>query len=226
MIISIPILLLWKVQISLRRKLALGGILCLSIFMIVIAIIRISLGNLAGGQVDAAWVIFWLHMEASVAVLVNSVSAFRALFVAAKSSKYDEKGNGLLGSFSSGRLASKARLLWPSKWSRHSQKSDSSPDVSRRDPTFPGTSHSGFKTHIGHDSPSDRAFDHSQLESGQGPDLPLQVHVRQDISLNDAVRSTSHTDLLLSIFALTCGEQISSSSLEAERRKPSVEVFV
>lgn len=50
--------------------------------MIIIAIIRIAAGNVSHGQVDAAWAIFWLQVEASVAVMVVSVSAFRALFVA------------------------------------------------------------------------------------------------------------------------------------------------
>ncbi len=90
LLITIPILLLWNVQISIRRKLILGGILCLSVFMIIIAIVRISTGRNAKGQVDTAWVIFWLQAEACVALMVVSVSAFRALFMAQKASRYNQ----------------------------------------------------------------------------------------------------------------------------------------
>ena len=81
LVISIPVCLLWRVHLSLRRKLALGGTLCLSIFMIVIVIIKVSTGTIADGQVDSPWVLFWLHVEAAVAVIVISITAFRVLFV-------------------------------------------------------------------------------------------------------------------------------------------------
>ena len=81
LVISIPVLLLRQVRISLRRKILLGAILSLSIFMIVTSIIRISAGNIIDGQIDTTWAIFWLQAEAAIAVMVVSVSAFRALFV-------------------------------------------------------------------------------------------------------------------------------------------------
>ncbi|MCJ1350998.1 MAG: hypothetical protein MMC33_000980 [Icmadophila ericetorum] len=80
LLISIPAILLWRVHISLRRKLLLGGILCLSIFMIIISIIKITLADLPDGQVDSVWGIFWLQAEACVAVIMVSISAFRSLF--------------------------------------------------------------------------------------------------------------------------------------------------
>lgn len=81
-------MLLWNVQITLRRKLALWGILCLSIFTMITAVVRIAGGNINHGQVDTAWAIFWLQTEAAVAVIVVSMTAFRALFVAHKASKH------------------------------------------------------------------------------------------------------------------------------------------
>ncbi|MCJ1310649.1 hypothetical protein MMC25_004315 [Agyrium rufum] len=79
--ISIPIFLLWNVKITLRRKLILGAIFSLSVFMIAIAIIRVSKQRLANGTTDPVWAFFWLGIEASVAVIVNSGTAFRSLFV-------------------------------------------------------------------------------------------------------------------------------------------------
>ena len=87
-LISIPVLLLWNVQINVRRKLILGSILCLSIFMVVLAIVRVSTGESSSGQVDSAWVIFLLQAEACVALIVVSVSAFRALFMARQETKH------------------------------------------------------------------------------------------------------------------------------------------
>ncbi|KAL8702465.1 MAG: hypothetical protein Q9201_004370 [Fulgogasparrea decipioides] len=88
-IITIPIALLWRVKIDLRRKFGLGAMLCLSVFTIVIAIVRISGGNTADGQVDSSWVIFWLQMEAAVAVMVASIAAYRALFIFERSHKQE-----------------------------------------------------------------------------------------------------------------------------------------
>lgn len=86
-VISIPIMLLWNVRITLRHKLALWGVLCLSIFTALTSIIKVAGGNINNGQVDAAWAVFWLQAEAAVAVIVVSISAFRALFVAQRASK-------------------------------------------------------------------------------------------------------------------------------------------
>ena len=81
-------LLLWNVQISIRRKLALGGILCLSVCTMIISIIKVAGGNTTDGGVDTSWVLFWYEIEAAVAIIVVSVSAFRALFIAHQAMKY------------------------------------------------------------------------------------------------------------------------------------------
>lgn len=85
LVVSIPILLLWSVKINLRRKLGLGSLLCLSIFAIITNIIRASGHKLNNGQDDVAWVLFWLEMEACVALIANSMTAFRSLFAAGTS---------------------------------------------------------------------------------------------------------------------------------------------
>ena len=120
-VISIPVVLLWNVQIGLRRKLALWGILCLSIFTMITAVVRIAGGNINHGQVDTAWAIFWLQTEAAVAVIVVSMTAFRALFVAHKASKHQSpiQQNGLSSrSVWSKRLRSRDNsMTGPPPWS-------------------------------------------------------------------------------------------------------------
>ena len=74
-------LLLWRTQICLRKRLALGALLCLSIFLIIISIIKASAGDFINGLIDTIWAVFWLQAEASVAVIVSSITIFRSLFV-------------------------------------------------------------------------------------------------------------------------------------------------
>ena len=67
---SIPIHLLWKVQISLRRKLLLGGIFSLSLVIILFSILRIALitktRNSRKLLPEQTWVFLWGYIEASI----------------------------------------------------------------------------------------------------------------------------------------------------------------
>ena len=85
LVITIPVLLLWSVQINIRRKFGLGSLLCLSIFAIIINIIRLSGIKLKNKQDDTVWILFWNVIEACVAVMANSMTAFRSLFAAGTS---------------------------------------------------------------------------------------------------------------------------------------------
>lgn len=81
LVLIIPFHLLWRIQINLRQKLILGTTLCLSIFMIIIAIVRISSIRLPDHATDIVWAIFWQQVEACTAVIMVSLSAFRSFFV-------------------------------------------------------------------------------------------------------------------------------------------------
>ncbi|CAL8576790.1 hypothetical protein XPA_002655 [Xanthoria parietina] len=85
LIIIIPVALLWRVRISLRRKILLMFILGLSIFTIIVSIVRIAGAQFPNGSVDSAWVVFWLQLEAAVAVIIVSITSYRSLFVKEKS---------------------------------------------------------------------------------------------------------------------------------------------
>lgn len=82
LVVSIPIVLLWRVRINFRQKIGLGILLCLSLVMAIIAIARMSGINLTSKNVDIVWLAFWQQQECSVAVIMISISAFRSLFVA------------------------------------------------------------------------------------------------------------------------------------------------
>ena len=115
-------------QISIRRKLGLWCVLCLSIFTAMTAIVKVAGGNTSHGRVDSAWAIFWVQAEASIAVIVVSVSAFRALFVAHRASKPQSPAHG-----------SKMRSIWNRRYS---------PNES---PRIPSPSFTGVRTVISQD---------------------------------------------------------------------------
>lgn len=166
-VISIPVILLWNVKITLRRKLALWGILCLSIFTAITVVIKVAGGNISHGQVDSAWAIFWLQAEAAVAIIVVSITAFRALFVAHRASKQQSPAHH----------ASTSRSLLSKVVRRH----DDLPSAPA--PTFTGTG-----TYIRH-SP----YGAGSFEESRDVELPLQgpgILVTHDIS-SDKISCTS-----------------------------------
>lgn len=93
LIIMIPLLLLWKAKIKRSQKTFVGIFLCLSIGMIVIAIVRLSGLRVLDRYVDVQWEVFWLELEANVAVIMVSITAFRSLLglKALKSRKEKER---------------------------------------------------------------------------------------------------------------------------------------
>jgi len=100
LILSIPACLLWTVRIDFRRKAALASMLGLSVFMIIIAIIRVAAANLPGDVSDTSWLFFWQTMEAAVAVIMVVLTGFRSLFQQAASSS--SKGSKTYGNPSGG----------------------------------------------------------------------------------------------------------------------------
>ena len=63
------------------QKAALGVFLCRSLVMVIFSITRVSKISGASG-VDVPWVFFWQFAEASIAVLMGSLTVFRTLLIA------------------------------------------------------------------------------------------------------------------------------------------------
>lgn len=80
MIMAIPIGLLWTVQMSLRKKLALMGIFSLAVITTIFAIVRITSVSKTTHHVDASWLYMWNSIEVSVAIIVACLASFRSLF--------------------------------------------------------------------------------------------------------------------------------------------------
>lgn len=74
------------------QKFGLAVFLCLSICMIVMAIIRVS-GIRYRGKYDMTWAYMWQQIEACIAVTMLPLTAFRSIFVAAKPGVNNLKAN-------------------------------------------------------------------------------------------------------------------------------------
>lgn len=55
--------MLWKVQISLRQKLALGGIFLLTVVIMIFAVLRAVLVTSATNRIDPIWLYLWSYIE-------------------------------------------------------------------------------------------------------------------------------------------------------------------
>ncbi|KAL8714553.1 MAG: hypothetical protein Q9220_001501 [cf. Caloplaca sp. 1 TL-2023] len=140
LLITIPTALLHNVRIPPLRKLLLTAILSLSIFTMIVSIVRIAGADLPNGSVDSAWVNFWLQVEAAVAVMVVSVTSFRALFTGQVGSGRGGKSPRYVGG-SSGEKKNSGR-----KWYGGGRSGE------RREvemPTMPGVMLTGVRTVIG-----------------------------------------------------------------------------
>lgn len=95
LVILIPVYLLKQVQIKLRQKLVLGTSLCLSIMMVITAVIRISSVRGGHNDIDIIWWIFWLFSESCISIVMISLIAFRSLFVVHKSQREERRRRDL-----------------------------------------------------------------------------------------------------------------------------------
>ncbi|KAK3897936.1 hypothetical protein C8A05DRAFT_47610 [Staphylotrichum tortipilum] len=96
MIVSIPIMILHTARMRPSQKAALGVFLCLSLVMVIFSITRVSKISGASG-VDVPWVFFWQFAEASIAVLMGSLTVFRTLLIAERKTGVRGSPGGQLG---------------------------------------------------------------------------------------------------------------------------------
>jgi uncharacterized membrane protein len=98
LIICFPVVILWKVRISLRRKLILSATFGLVALTIAVTIVR---GSVFGGayktfntkakNLNLAWMWFWIYIEFAVAFLIACIISFRALMAQHENREYQEQ---------------------------------------------------------------------------------------------------------------------------------------
>ncbi len=146
-------MVLHKSRIRASQKAALLVFLCLSLVMVIFSITRVSKIRGASG-VDVPWVFFWQFMEASIAVLMGSLTVFRTLLIAegnkrrAAAAPVSPPGGGLLKGDGSPRhprsyyaLGHRVRLLV-------GRKKEVDDDLEEGLPEIPGALMTGLRTFI------------------------------------------------------------------------------
>lgn len=114
LVLFIPICIIWQVRIRWTQKAALTLSLCLTIIIIIIAIIW-SLSLRVNDKIDPIWGLYWQYITAEVGIIMAALTAFRQLFVAHS----NEKGQQSLELFQKWNSRSKQlirRMLTPSRW--------------------------------------------------------------------------------------------------------------
>lgn len=72
-VITIPILMLWNVRISWKKKLTLMGIFSLTIIVIIFSIVRVALVNSKHRSIDISWLYMWSNIEVAVCTFFSSL---------------------------------------------------------------------------------------------------------------------------------------------------------
>ncbi|KAL8639241.1 MAG: hypothetical protein Q9228_003704 [Teloschistes exilis] len=78
LVMAVPIKLLWTAQISARLKLSLVVLFSLTIFTMIIAIIKVTL-SLRNRREDDSWIYVWTGIEPAVGLIIASLVSYRAL---------------------------------------------------------------------------------------------------------------------------------------------------
>ncbi|KAL8879035.1 MAG: hypothetical protein Q9198_003275 [Flavoplaca austrocitrina] len=77
-IIAVPVKILWDVQISLRSKIGLIVLFSLTIFTMIVAILKVTL-TLQTDREDDSWLYMWAGVEPAVAIIIACGISYRAL---------------------------------------------------------------------------------------------------------------------------------------------------
>ena len=131
-VISIPIIILRRSKIRLPQQIALGTFMCLSLVMVIFAIVRVSKIRGAAG-VDVVWEIFWQYAEAAVATLMASVTTFRTLLVGQIVRRPEQKKAGPSHS-------------WIARMRFRKNSGSGSLEQNNRLPAIPGATLTGLRT--------------------------------------------------------------------------------
>ncbi|MCJ1281732.1 hypothetical protein MMC26_001054 [Xylographa opegraphella] len=162
-IISIPIMLLWNAKIKPRQKSGLLVSLCLSISMIIVALIRTTLCPQLDQTQDVPYELFLFQLEGCIAVFMASVSAFRSLFA----------------SHGTRAVRPKPHFLWSSRhqlWNRGKSKLRAGTESGTNGlPSIPSATMTGLRTFINRDG-SDGP---GALEEKSSADWPLTARKQE-----------------------------------------------
>ncbi|KAI1493659.1 hypothetical protein F5X96DRAFT_620776 [Biscogniauxia mediterranea] len=90
LIVAVSANIVWRVHLPWRKKLLLAFICSLTIFMMIVAIVRITVGA-PGKAPDLSWLLLWNSVEMTLAIFVACIASFRSLFCYTKSTRPVER---------------------------------------------------------------------------------------------------------------------------------------
>ena len=125
----IPLNMLWRVQISIRQKLGLLGVFCLTIFIMIVSTVRVAVVDSKDEQADQTWLYTWSNVEQivgkgpssstfhgimfadysipNVALIVAGLASVRGLFTQKERSRRSKEEKGAFGGMSLGQRKTK-----------------------------------------------------------------------------------------------------------------------
>jgi hypothetical protein len=89
MIISLPLILVSRVRLNLRTKLAVASVFLLGGIIMIFAIIRIIVTNKTSSHPEISWLNLWSAIECSIAVIVCCMMVFKQLLTRRKAEYSD-----------------------------------------------------------------------------------------------------------------------------------------
>lgn len=179
-VVIIPIGILWNVRIKLRQKLGIGAFLCLSVVLIIVAIIKIAGIRSAVDSFDLVWEMFWQQVEACTAVSMVSLTAFRSIFLSKKQKRRRNSGRSDVSRFWS--------WLSPKRGSKNSLQHQSPSD--RPDQPLPQVT-LGTRFHSGRD----KGLLESQIQPTsriEVPTYPQDLQKGWEEEINDLETLATH----------------------------------
>ncbi|KAI9833210.1 MAG: hypothetical protein M1826_000123 [Phylliscum demangeonii] len=201
MIIALPIHLPWKVRMKTRQKFGLGVFLCLSVFMMMIAVVRVSVQHrhvvvlgMPLTAVDFTWNLFWLQTEACLAVLMVSLTALRSIFV---SDNYRGGGHARarpIRPHMSPATLSRQRF-WPSR--KKLASSDGADSDARGLPSIPSATITGLRTFIRGD-----CSDHAD-RGGTTPGITMTTALQSAVFQEKTIASSESAPVSVAEFTVS-----------------------
>jgi hypothetical protein len=79
-VLVITVILIWKIRINWKQKVALAFTLCLTIVMVIITIARIARLKWKD-KLDSVWETYFIVIAAEIGLALVAITAFRALYV-------------------------------------------------------------------------------------------------------------------------------------------------
>ncbi|KAL8733782.1 MAG: hypothetical protein Q9181_003464 [Wetmoreana brouardii] len=77
---QLPINILWRVKITVRKNVALAGIFSLTVFIMVFAVVRVAAVGSHSPQPDQMWLHMWSSIEQTVSIIIACLASYRTLF--------------------------------------------------------------------------------------------------------------------------------------------------